>query len=165
LLFGFFSCFTLTNNLAYTLFFSLIFFCHLIHLDAGLDYILGNWLFVLAQYTVDSFMGYSFMIFSFFIIVGLYGRVFNYFFFIFYSVEDVHEFDDTDELVEINGSLLNGLLSIHPWLLFVSYAFLAYFILVSSSSLFTLYFSDTVFFKAYNSFLFIIIFAIVLGSI
>ena len=110
-------------------------------------------------------MGFSFIIIIFFIIAGFYGNIFNYYFFIFYFVENLIEFNDTDKLVEINGSLLNGLLSIHPWLLFISYAFLVYFLLVSSSSLFNLYFSDTVFFKSYNNFLFIIVFAIVLGSL
>lgn len=110
-------------------------------------------------------MGFSFIIIIFFIIAGFYGNIFNYYFFVFYFVENLIEFNDTDKLVEINGSLLNGLLSIHPWLLFISYAFLVYFLLVSSSSLFNLYFSDTVFFKSYNNFLFIIVFAIVLGSL
>lgn len=160
---GFFNSFTSSNNLVFFIAFNLIQYIR--YLEVFLDYNINNLLVLLLRYLTDSLISLLLIILLFFIISSFFGRSFKFFIFPFLFLDEIIKLDYVKEPVELNSALLNGLLVIHPIMLFSAYAFFFVFLIFILSMLNKLYYSDRVNSSIFYFFYYTILIAIFLGGV
>lgn len=160
---GFFNSFTSSNNLIFFIVFNLIQYIR--YLEVFLDYNINNLLVLLLRYLTDSFISLLLIILLFFIISSFFGHSFKFFIFPFLFLDEIIKLDYVKEPVELNSALLNGLLVIHPIMLFSAYAFFFVFLIFILSMLNKFYYSDRVNSSIFYFFYYTILIAIFLGGV
>jgi hypothetical protein len=100
----------------------------------------------------------------FFVVSCFFGKSFKFIIFPFIYLDEVIEFTYVLNIAELNASLLNGLLTIHPYILFSAYAMFFFFLIFFLPTLNKLYYSDSLNGFFFNFFYYTILIAIFLGG-